>query len=154
MKIIIQVTGLSILLAFAGYMFHGAFTDLSFDQLRKVRIQTMEPETGNNLRWIFAVALGSIPLLILAMRKILRLTEVKQTMFSLSAILVSGLIFWQYKVYSLNTRYEELNQVQTGIPMKYYFARENLNLEIYLFLGFVIGAVIGSIGLYRSKNKK
>lgn len=151
MKFIIQITAISIVLALTGFLLHEPFTQLSMYQLQKVQVVTLRMETDFELRLIFALSLGFIPVLYAGMRALLKINQTKQIIFAVSSIFITGIIFWQYKIVSITQRYEELDRVATGI--KYVFARENLNLELYLLLGFILGAVIGSISLYRYKKR-
>jgi hypothetical protein len=136
-----------------GFIIYPFFAKVSLYQLQDVRIQILEINTVNHLRWIFTVVITFIPLLFLTVKKFLQIHQLKQYFFIIASILISGIIFWQYKIVSIQKRFEELNQIKTDYPVQYYFARENLSLEIYLFFGFVIGALIGSIALYRFNKR-
>lgn len=139
-----------VLLALFGFVIHPYFQALSFSQFKAIHIQALDLGTQFQLRVLFCAAMAFIPILFFAMKKMLRLTTQRQQFFALAAILISGIIFWQFKIYSLNMRYEELMKVKI---MHYYFALEDLRLEMYLLIGFILGAVIGSISLHRSSKR-
>ncbi len=146
MKSALQAIGASLLLAVAGFLIHPYFQELSFFQMKGVRIQALEMGTQSKIRIIFTVAFAFIPLLFFGMRKMLKLTDNKQKIFAVCAILIAGIIFWQYKINSLNTLYNDLGDM-------YFFALEDLNLELYLLIGLIMGAILGGVALYRFKKR-
>jgi len=154
MKTILSVTGLSILLVITGFFTWELFFQFSMDQLEGVKIQVTEINSEIRLKWMFSVALGIVPWLCFGVLKTLALKDNKQVFFAAASIVISGIIFWQYKLYSLKTRYEEISSVPSPFPVEYRFALENLNLEVYLFFGFLLGAIIGAIALYRSSKRQ
>lgn len=150
---IIKISAISLLLALIAFIAHPYFTALSFYQMKEVKIQTTQIGTEYNLRWIFAVVVAFIPLFYFAVEKFLNIEKTKETIFMLSAIVLSGVIFWQYKIISLQKRFEELNNAKSSFPIQYIFARENLNLEVYCFFGLFAGTIIGGIALYRFRKR-
>ena len=138
--------GSTLVLALFGFLIHPFFTQLSFFQLNEVKIYAVETGTTEKLRWIFCIAFSFMPLLFLALQKMLKLTDFKQKIFAVLAIFIAGIIFWQFKINSLKSIYEKLDP-------SHYFALEDLNLELYLLLGFIIGAILGGISLYRYKSR-
>lgn len=140
----------ALLLATAGLLLHPYFQQLSFIQMEEVQVRAIEAGTQSKLSMLFASSLALIPLLFFAMKKMLKLTQPRQYFFAIVAMLVSGVIFWQFKINSLQMRYEELAKMEA---ISYYFALEDLRLELYLLVGLVVGAGIGSIALYRFSQK-
>lgn len=139
-----------LLLGIIAYFLHPYFQQWSLFQMKDVKVQSVLLGTAFKLKIMFSVAFAFIPLLFFAVIKLMKITEQRQKIFTVAAIFITGIIFWQVKINSLNLRYEELMQVKY---MKYYFALEDLNLELYLLLGFIIGAVLGAIGLYRFNKR-
>lgn len=147
-----QAAGAILVLGVAGFLLHPFFMDFSLFLLKNVRVQAISADTDFRNRILFTISFALIPILFLALRKMAKLSDLKQKVFAIAAILVSGIIFWQFKLNSLNMRYEELSNGSKSVI--YFFALEDLHLELYLVTGFIIGAVIAAIGLYRFKKRQ
>ncbi len=146
--VICFVTGL------VGFFIHPYFVQLSVSEMKGVSIVTLDTDTAFNLKILMGIICLFIPLFHFTVLKVLNLEKKRDKLFVLISIILSGVIFWQYKLYSIQERFNELRAQTSEIKINYVFAQENLNLEFYLFIGLIVGALIAGLALYRFRSKK
>lgn len=154
MRKIFFFIGLVIIFFGFGFLVWEVFTGASFYQLHIENILFVFQRMTNRLllNLIFAFSIGIIPILYLLVYKFAKLNSIKQRMITLGIIILSGLIFWQYRIFQLKYQFD-FKSVFTTDNYATAYSTEGLKFEIYLLIGLVIGSVISLI-TYRSINRK
>jgi hypothetical protein len=146
--------GVVILLIIVGFTIWKFFSTYSLEQLNKENISVRTFQIGSqfNSNLFFALYLGTIPLLHLIITKLAKLKTKSQHLISIGIIIGFGILLWQYRISQLNNISQKLSDfnIENGIKMQLNF--DNLNFERYLFIGFLIGAIL-SILIFRNRNK-
>jgi hypothetical protein len=146
--------GASLVLGLVAFFTHSLFTDFSFDALSEVRIQDTQLSLNFRLKLLYTASWAAFPFFVLAVVLLGKFRTRRHVAFISLGTLIAGVIFWFFKIYSLNLRYVEIANVKTPFPMTFYFAREDLNLEIYLLIGFVVGACLSGFALHRYTKRQ
>ena len=76
-----------------------------------------------------------------------------QGIISLVIIFLSGILFWQFRIFQLNNRFEKLNTIKIDDGNQMEINISELNFEIFLLVGFIIGIAI-NILIFRNKLKR
>lgn len=100
---------------------------------------------------VLGVAFGLLPLFHLLMVKASKLNTTIKHILSMALVLAFGLIFWRLRIFGLNTELEQLNEYITSnrLPLT-PVAVSNLKFDIYLLMGFLVGALI-AILIFRDR---
>lgn len=138
-----------VLLGITAFWAHPAFTSFSFQIMPEVKIQDTDMDLSFNLRLLFTAIWAVFPFFVLTVLLIGKFNEKRHAVYVGISTLISGVIFWLFKIYSLNLRYDEITHVQTPFPVTFYFARADLNLELYLLIDILTGACLSGIALLR-----
>ncbi len=103
---------------------------------------------------LFAFSIGSIPLLYFIIERITEISFLYKGVFSCFIIFVSGILFWQYRIFHFQMKYKELSYGLSGdIPLVLEIDSFNdFKFWLYLFLGFVTGAIICVVTFRKNKN--
>ena len=152
-KLYLQVTLFTLGLGLVGVVSYPFFTALSIKMLNKVEIVNAQVDTKFNLQMLYIAAFVLVPLMTFASQKLLKLTSIAQKIFIIVSVFVSGIIFWMLQISSLNQQYQQMLKIKTPFPMKYTFALESLFLEFNLLVGFIVGAIVGTILIYRFNKR-
>lgn len=142
-----MVAGLT--LGIVAFFTHELFTSWSCQAMAEVKIQDTQMDLSFKLKLLYTAIWAVVPFFVLAVLLIGKFNEKRHALYIGISTLISGIIFWLFKIYSLNLRYAEIMQVKTPFPVTYYFARADLNLELYVLIGFVVGAILSGIALHR-----
>jgi len=152
MKNALKYIGLSILLFVIGFLVQEPFFEISFSQLKNENTQivsrTMSGQFYSHI--LFSLSIGIIPLLYLILKKITKLDFILKGFISFGIILVSGILFWQFRIFQLNNKFQKLSEFDIGNGIQSQMDFNNLNLGLYLFIGFLIGTVL-SILIFKNK---
>ncbi len=155
MKKTLLYFGVVVLLIIVGFTIWKFFSTYSLKQLNieNISVVTFNVSSQFNSNIFFALSLGTIPLLHLNITKLAKLKSLNQHLISIGIIIGCGILIWQYRISQLNNLSEKLSGFnnENGIRMQLDF--DNLNFERYLFIGFLIGAII-SILIFRNQTKK
>ncbi|PKV50907.1 hypothetical protein ATE84_2976 [Aquimarina sp. MAR_2010_214] len=152
-KILISI-GMIVVLVVIGFLIKGSFLDISFSQLNKRNIKivsyTMSEQFKSHL--IFTLSIGVIPVLYLISNKFSGLKSRNQTIATLGIIFGCGILSWQLRIFQLNNQLQKLSEynLENGIQNSMDF--QNLNFSTYLFIGFLIGALL-SVLIFKMKNR-
>lgn len=153
-KLYLQVALFTLGLGLVGFVSHPFFQSFSFSLLNKIEITTTQIGTELELKMLYIAAFVLVPLMVFAIQKLLKLNKISQKIFVIASIFISGIIFWVIQISSLNQQYEDMLKVKTPFPMKYTFALESLFFEFNLLVGFVVGAILASVLLFRFNKKQ
>lgn len=141
------VVGLT--LGIVAFFTHELFTSWSYQAMADVKIQDTQMDLSFKLKLLYTAIWAVFPFFVLTVLLIGKFNEKRHALFIGISTFISGIIFWGFKIYSLNLRYAEITQVKIPFPITFYFAREDLNLELYVLVGFVVGAILSGIALHR-----
>jgi hypothetical protein len=153
-KLYLQVTLFMIGLGLVGFVSYPFFQSFSFSLLNKIEITTTQIGTDFELKMLYIAAFVLVPLMVFTIHKLLKLSKVSQKIFVIASIFISGIIFWIIQISSLNQQYEDMLKVKTPFPMKYTFALESLYFEFNLLVGFIVGAILAAVLLFRFIKKQ
>ena len=155
MKNSLKYIALILISTVVGFLIWNTFFELSLTQLSKENINIVSRKMGDQffLRSLFALSFGIIPLLYLILRKIKKLKFMTQGIISLVIIFLSGILFWQFRIFQLNNRFEKLNTIKIDDGNQMEINISELNFEIFLLVGFIIGIAI-NILIFRNKLKR
>lgn len=145
---------ISLLSGAVGFFIHPYFVKLSVLEMKGVNVVTFDLAAIFNLKILMAIVFTFIPLFFFSALKVLNTDAKKDKVFVLLSIIIAGIVFWQFKLYSIQERLKELRAQPGGKDVNYVFSQEDLNLEIYLFIGFFVGAMISGIALHQFRKKK
>jgi len=144
MKKALIYIGLTIVLIVVGFMTGQKFMDISISELNLNNIilllTTLRGQFKQTL--IFTIAIGLIPLLQFISSKIAKVNSIQQRISILMTIIMSGIVFWQFRIFQLNRLFEKYREFNTDKGIENSYFAENLNFGLFLTIGFLIGAVI------------
>ena len=147
MKKLIIYIGLTITFLVVGLITGQFFLDISISELNmnNVRIAwiTMSGQFQQNI--FHAIAIGLLPFLYFISGKISRAHSQYQKLSIILIILILGFFLWQFRIYQLNLILEEFSEIDFNGGIKTVFFGEDLKLEFYLILGFIIGTLLSSL---------
>jgi hypothetical protein len=153
-KLYLQVALFTIGLGLVGFVSHPFFQAFSFSLLEKIEITITQIGTNFELKMLYIAAFVLVPLMIFAVQKLLKVVAFKRKVFVIASVFISGFIFWAIQIGSLNQQYQDTLKVKTPFPMRYSFALESLYLEFNLLVGFVVGAILAAVLLFRLNKKQ
>jgi len=150
MKLAIKYLGLTIILGIIGFLLSNYFRELSVLQLSNVNIEPIHTKMAGqfNKHILFAFSFCLIPVLFLIVFKLTSLRSFRQKLAVYMIIILSGIIFWQYRILSVSKTIKEFNNIE--IPS--IFDIDSINFEVFLMIGFTVGTII-SILIFRIKNR-
>jgi hypothetical protein len=150
----LKYLGLILLLSIIGFLIRDYFFKLSFSQIANEDTQIVSQNLSGQFysHILFALSIGIIPLLYLIIKKMTKLNFMKQGLISCGIIIVSGILFWQFRIFQLNSKFQNLSEFDIGNGIQTQMGFDNLNLALYLFIGFIIGTVL-SILIFKNRNK-
>jgi hypothetical protein len=104
-------------------------------------------EMGSQFRSIFyfALSMGSIPLLYLAVEQITKFKLQYQGLKTIGIILASGILLWFIRIIQLNRLLNMTSGITNELGLNSSLRFEILLFSQYLFIGFLIGAIISGI---------
>lgn len=143
----LKYIGLAFILTIIGYLLANDFMSLSIGLLNLNGSTINTFEIGSKYRSIvyFALSMGSIPLLYLAVEQITKLTFRYQGLLTIGIILASGILLWFIRIIQLNWMLNMTSGISNELELKSSLRFEILLFNQYLFIGFLIGAVISTV---------
>ena len=98
----LKYLGLILLLSIIGFLIRDYFFRLSFSQIANEDTQIVSQNLSRQFysHILFALSIGIIPLLYLIIKKMTKLNFMKQGLISCGIIIVSGILFWQFRIIS------------------------------------------------------
>lgn len=154
MKIENKYIGLTLLATFLGFWFSKYFMDLTVAQLNLHDAQIINFKNGFFSKYdlIFALTIGLLPLLYLITEKLGKLKSQKQSYLVLAIIFISGIIIWQFKIFTFNRMADFIATSFSKYNIKNSIGIENLKFGKYFAYGCLLGTVLCSF-IFRNINK-
>jgi|GEM_PF-5133940 len=143
----VSVPLISIILFIAAWLCYPLFEKLINYQLNYLPLVVVEKSTPVKLKLLFSVTFAIIPLLT-AMVNFLFQAKGKYNYYVYLSMLVSMIIFSQFRVYSVRKLIEE-EQARFGEYIRIQFAVENLQIVSFMFIGTMLGCIVGALFLKR-----
>jgi hypothetical protein len=153
-KSVYKIVLISLIFGVVGFFVHPYFVKLSIMEMKDVNVVTIDKEAASNLKILMAIIFTFIPLFFFSAIKVLTIENQRDKIFILLSIIIAGIIFWQFKLYSIQERLLELRAQTKGKIINFVFAQEDLNLEFYLLIGFFVGVIISGIALIQFRKRK
>ena len=152
-KSVYKIVLISLVFGVIGFFIHPYFMKLSVMEMKDVNVVTLEKGSESNLSILMGIIFTFIPLFFFTSVKVLTIENQRHKIFILLSIILAGVIFWQFKLYSIQQHVMNLRAQTRGKIINYVFPQEHLNLEFYLFIGFFVGVMISGVILYRIRKK-
>ena len=155
MRRILIYIGLTLILIFVGSWLSQYFFELSISELNLNNVDLVQTSIDGqfNQSLMFGLIIGLIPILYLIVDKIVKIKSKKQSLIILIIIILTGIFSWQLRIIELNISFAKLSQFELGAGISNSYKVENLNFELYLAIGMLIGTSISSFA-FRLINKK
>lgn len=144
-----------LVLTVIGFLIRANFLDISLSQLTKRDVKIVSYTISGQFRshLIFALSIGIIPLLHLVSKKISRLKSRSQEIATLGIICGCGILNCQLRIVQLNYQLKLLSEYDFGDSIKNSMNFQNLNFGMYLFIGFLVGALVSAL-IFKIKNQQ
>ena len=138
--------GLTLGMMVAGFLLWSTFFNSSIQQLDAgSTILNTDPQQIRSGRTILMLALGITPLLYLLSMKIAKSTAIKNSIITIGIILFSGILMWQLRIMVTNSKLNRLTDITGLSDIRAEFQIADLQPELYLLIGFVLGAICSGI---------
>jgi len=143
MKLTVYIL-VSIIIWFLSLHASDAFFDfsISFLDTSNTAITYVSPISQFQQSKLFAISIGMLPLLLLFVQKKATLNKVEDSLKALAIILSCGFVAWVLRIVQLNIQLQSLNDLHLSNELKYSYDAANLFFEVYLLVGFFIGAIL------------
>ena len=146
MKETFKYIGLVIVLFVFGFFMSRYFIELSVFQINNNNIELVHTKMAGqfNRRLLFGLSIGLIPILFFFVNKLIKLRSFKQKLTAYLIIIVTGIIFWQYRILDLTNIIDQFPNfgIKTSVDI------DNLKLEIFFLTGLITGAIL-SVVIFR-----
>ncbi len=142
---------ISILLFGIAYWVYPYFEKLVDVLLNHIPVTVTDMKTPFRLRLLFAITFAFIPLLV-ALTSFLFQTKGKHTQYMYLSMIISMMIFGGIRIFNIRQFYAE-SQSQIGEHIKLQYPMENLQIISFMFVGSMIGCIVGAIFLKRIMKK-
>jgi len=154
MKNTLKYLGLILILFVTGFLIRDYFFDLSISQITNENTQVVSRNISGQFfsHFTFALSIGILPLLYLIIKKVTKLNFINQGLITCGIIIGCGVLLWQLRIFQLNNQAQNLSDLNIGNGIKMQMDYENLNFEIYMFIGFIVGTVL-SILIFKNRTK-
>lgn len=139
-----------IILGFLTWKYFLSFS-LSLIDRKNIVISSRKLGGQFNSNLIFALSFGTIPLLYSIIKKTTKISSIKQSLISLGIILTSGIVLWGIRIWHINYQSTLLSKFMIENEIKIHMEFGDLNFELYLFMGFLIGMIL-SILIYKNRS--
>ncbi|MEO5911747.1 MAG: hypothetical protein ABIP95_12730 [Pelobium sp.] len=160
MKKIGIIVGLSLLLLVIAFLIRDAVLCFSIAQITgEIVVFKQAWKLPHQLlpTIIFIFSFGIIPLLTIFVNRICRLTSLRRQITSTTMIIVTGILFYVFRVVFLKIKAAQINDLlrraefatEADIPRIRF---EDMHLGLYILIGLVVGSLF-SILIYRKKSK-
>ena len=133
----------SILLIVLGVLVHRTYYSFSLSMLDLNTVSLTSTKIGAQFTdlYMFCIALGFLPIGKLLVEKLLKTNSSKQSVSLYSTMLVSGIVFWRFRLYQIDHLIEsvvapKINGLNSIIPI------ESLKISQYLLYGVLVGFVV------------
>lgn len=152
MKKTLLYLGLILLFFIAGFWMGDYFINFSIHQISNNGLQVAARRMSSPffVRTTFALAIAALPLLYLLFKTITKTHFLNRGFIASCLILGFGIIFWGLRIYQLNYYSKRLKNLDLQNDLIIQVDYENLNFQLYLFIGFFLGTLLSILFL----NKK
>ena len=127
-----------------GLVIYRPFFDLSLTMVNHENIQlssnTISGLFSSNL--IFAILSGFIPITYFTIQKVTKIRFIYHGIIVLSLLIGTGIVFWLLRVIFIKRKLELISSFDFQDEIKSTFLINGFKFENYLFLGFIVGALI------------
>lgn len=149
----LKYTVLSLGLLVAGFLTYNIFFEQALSQLKSSTTEFMASSMTAQFRgrFIFCIAVGSIPLLYLFTSSMAKLQSKTQAALVYAIIILTGLVFWQLRIYYLKGQIEGSSASLLGTGIQNSMDISSLHLSQYALFGFIAGSLI-SLGMLKGIN--
>ncbi|MBC9797503.1 hypothetical protein [Sinomicrobium weinanense] len=153
MKKTLVYIGIILILTIIGFLISNLFIEVSLSQLDQGNTQIVSTSIGGQFyaHLIFALALGSIPVLYLIAGKFARLKFIKQSIITCGIVIGCGILAWQFRVFLINRQLLKMSEYPAESRIQNAINYQDLHFGSYLFTGFIIGTIC-SILIFSLKN--
>ncbi len=136
-----------------GYLMHKLFFEVSLSLLNDWQTIIFEGSLVQAIdaRRMFALIIGSIPVLYLIVEKLTKLKTLRHRLIVTSITIGFGILFWLFRIFNLNNSFKKLSNFETLETLDISISAEVLNLELFLLIGLVFGALF-SVIFFRFKK--
>ena len=142
---------ISVLLFVIAYSAYPLFEKLMDILLNHIPITAVDIRTPFQLRLLFAMTFAFIPLLV-ALTGFFFQTKGKHSHYIYTSMILSMLIFGGIRIFNIRQFYTE-RQSLIGEHIQLQYPMENLQIVSFMFVGSMIGCVVGAIFLKRIMKK-
>lgn len=146
---------IAIIICFAlGLYFYKDFFELSLSGIDTQGVVLANRTIAGRFNYdlMFAVFIGLLPLFYLLIKRITNISFLYKGLIAVLIIIVTGIIFWQLRIFGLNAQFEEISLYELPQDLTPEFDVGNFKFGIYLFMGFIVGTLI-SILIFRNKSE-
>ncbi len=129
----------SILLIVLGVLVHRTYYSFSLSMLDLNTVSLTSTKIGAQFTdlYMFCIALGFLPIGKLLVEKLIKAKSSKQSVSAYSTMLVSGIVFWRFCLYQIESVVApKINGLNSIIPI------ESLKISQYLLYGVLVGFVV------------
>lgn len=154
MRNTLKYLGLIIVFTIIGFLIRDFFFDLSLSQIANKNVQVVSRNISGQFysHITFALSIGIIPILYLIIKKVTKLSFIKQGLIACGIIIGCGILLWQFRIYQLNNQALKLSGFNIGDEIKMQMDYDHLYFGRFLFFGFIIGTVL-SILIFKNRFK-
>lgn len=141
---------IEVLLIVFSSLIHSSFTKFTLSQLKFENVNFVSSLNNNDI--LFAFSFAILPLLHLLVDRIIKIKSLKQSLIIIGVIFLSGVVFWQIRVYNLSVKLKLLSEYLFVNDINGGYDMAGFKFELYLILGFICGSII-TIIIYKLLKK-
>ncbi|MFI2741471.1 hypothetical protein ACG2LH_01915 [Zhouia sp. PK063] len=146
---------LVIIFILSGFLLHKSFFEFSLALTTEYNIKMITTKMSYLFisQIFFAAVIGILPLLYLCVERLTKIKFLNQGLITCVIIVLCGILFWQLRIYLVGNELKKMTNYNLGNEIDISYDIENAKYNLFLLLGFGVGAVV-SIFIYRNRNKK
>lgn len=154
MRNTLKYLGLILIFTIIGFLIRDYFFDLSLSQIASKNLEVVSRNMSGQFysHITFALSIGIIPVLYLIIKKVTKLSFIKQGLIAYGIIIGCGILLWQFRIYLLNNQALKLSRFNIGDQIKMQMDYDHLYFGQFLFFGLIIGTIL-SILIFKNRNK-
>ncbi|WP_299122446.1 hypothetical protein [uncultured Tenacibaculum sp.] len=142
------------LLLISSSLIYPYFIEISLSKLSLDYLQVIITDHDNQIKSaiLFSLSIGALPLLYLALQKTTNINFLYNGIKAISIFILSGYSLWLFRIFQLNAKFELYNTLNKIDNLKTTINLNVFNLELYLFIGFIVGGIINIVLFKRKKQ--
>jgi len=146
--------GSTLTLLALGFWWGDSLLKSAFSQLDPYSTVSAHSMTAQlNQLLIVSLAFGLLPLLYFLTKKLANIESTKQSVIVSLIIILTGITLWQLKLMTVNMYLNSASKSLADKGISNSVDIGQLNLGLYLALGFIFGSILCML-IYRTSNKK